>query len=588
VRHWDEGSPYANTRPEVRYLGDEACAACHAQIAQTYSRHPMGRSLSPVATAGPKAGDDERGQPLFTAGGLEYSIERRDGRLFHQETRSDSAGRLVARNEAEVEFVIGSGSQGVGYLIEREGYLFQSPISWYVERRRWDLSPGYEKQNPHFDRPVVSTCLYCHANRVKPVAGRLNRYEKPIFRGQAIGCERCHGPGELHAGRPELVDGRDITIVNPANLDPPLREAVCEQCHLMGQRRVVKLDRQDDDFRPGLPFQRFWTVLEPSSGPAADRFVGQVEQMHESRCFRASEGRLGCISCHDPHRQPEPEQRVSYYRARCLACHANSGCRLAETIRLARSPGDDCASCHMPRSESADIRHAANTNHRIPRGAGDAEPLPSVTVPAPSDEEPLVPFHRAPKEESERAAIERDLGIALSRSGAKGATAALPRLDASLAARPDDAAAWEAKGYALAQLGRPEEGLAALRMALAGGREQESAVTAAAELAAKAGRHDDAIAYWRRAVAIDPWRSDYRAELASLLFQNRDWRAAASACREALRLNPLDISARKLLVRSFLRLGDSAAARRELQDLIDLNPPDRDELMRWLVPLRTP
>ena len=63
-------------------------------------------------------------------------------------------------------------------------------------------------------------------------------------------------------------------------------------------------------------------------GTAEDRFVGQVEQMHESRCFRASAGRLSCISCHDPHQRPEPEKQAAYYQERCLECHADRGCSL--------------------------------------------------------------------------------------------------------------------------------------------------------------------------------------------------------------------------------------------------------------------
>ena len=108
----DTASPYANTRLKVRYVGDSACTQCHGKIAETYRRHPMGRSLSPIAgaTAG---GDEEDSRPLFEAQGLEYSIEHRDGRVLHQETRRDSAGQIVARNEAEVQFVLGSGRQGV-------------------------------------------------------------------------------------------------------------------------------------------------------------------------------------------------------------------------------------------------------------------------------------------------------------------------------------------------------------------------------------------------------------------------------------------------------------------------------------------
>jgi Flp pilus assembly protein TadD len=545
----------------------------------------MGRSLSPVTSSLAKAGDQASAKPLIHADGLDYSIERRDGRIFHQETRRDSTGRLVARAEAEVSFVVGSGRQGLGYLIERDGFLFQSPISWYVRSQRYDLAPGYEKQNTHFDRPIVSTCLYCHANRVEPVAGAVNRYERPIFRGHAIGCERCHGPGELHVRRPTMVDGRDITIVNPGELEPSLREAVCEQCHLMGRRRVVKLDRRDDDYRPGLPFYRFWTVFEPPAGPPADKFVGQVEQMHESHCFQSSEGRLGCISCHDPHRLTSPDERVAFFRGRCMECHGAGSCRLPEAVRVNRRGADDCAGCHMPRLRTSDVVHAATTNHRIPR-VPDAEGPSPASAPLGRTAGPLLaPFHGEQMDELARTETQRDLALALAQAGPEGAAAALPLFEACLAARPDDVAAWEAKGRVLGQLGRPQEGLAAVRIALNRAPHRESAVVAAAELAAKARQHQDAIAYWRRAIAANSWRSDYRAELAAQCFQARDWRGAADACRDALRLNPTDITVRTLLVRSLLRLRENDAARREIQDLLDFDPPNREELLRWLAPI---
>ncbi|MGP0068921.1 MAG: multiheme c-type cytochrome, partial [Isosphaeraceae bacterium] len=485
----DATSPYANTRPEVGYVGDAACIRCHAEIAETYRQHPMGRSLSSIDEAPATVDDVADGRVLFEADGLEYAIERRDGRVFHQETRRDSSGRVIARNEAQVRFVLGSGNQGASFLIDRDGFLFQSPIGWYSRERRWDLSPGYRKNNPHFDRPVLSTCLYCHANRVEPVKGTMSRYRPPIFRGQAIGCERCHGPGELHLKHPGLVDGRDTTIVNPAALEPSRRDAVCEQCHLMGQQRVVKLDRQDDDFRPGLPFSSVWSVFERTSGADADRFVGQVEQMHESRCFRDSRGRLGCISCHDPHRRPSAEERVGYFRERCLECHADRGCRLPEATRREQGRGDDCTTCHMPRLKTSDIAHVAATNHRIPRQAGEENHPSTGTA-----EGPLVLFHRDFTDSRQRAEAGRDLGVALSKLGRGSGALALPLLDAAVRWRPDDLDAWQARGTVLGQVGRFEDGLSAFRTALAQDPDRESARVGAADIAARAGRREDAIA----------------------------------------------------------------------------------------------
>src|SRR5689334_2852470 len=51
----------ANPRPGVKPVRDAACARCHAEIAQSYRRHPMGRSLAPIASAPATGADDGSG-----------------------------------------------------------------------------------------------------------------------------------------------------------------------------------------------------------------------------------------------------------------------------------------------------------------------------------------------------------------------------------------------------------------------------------------------------------------------------------------------------------------------------------------------
>ena len=557
------GSPYQNTRPGVKYVGDAACLGCHANKSESYRLHPMGRSLYPItpesAVAVGVAGS--RGEILFEAGGLQYSIENRNGHVIHVETRRSASGQLVAQKEAEVQYVLGSGRQAVAYLVERDGFLFQSPINWYP-RTRWDLAPGYEVQNLHFTRVVAEECLLCHANQVSPVPGTMNRYQKPIFQGYAVGCERCHGPGELHVRRPAEASGQDMTIVNPDSLEHSLRDAVCEQCHLSGRQRVVRLDRRNDDYRPGLPFHEFWTVLAEAGGAADQRFVGQVEQMHESRCFLASKGALGCTSCHDPHRLPEPAEQVAYYRRRCLECHADHGCSLATAVRLQRSRDDDCVSCHMPSAHSIDVVHVATTDHRILRHASQPDRSPAAGPQPNGGQGSMVVFHRNLMDEHERALAQRDVGVglALCHEQPDSAAAALPLLEAALLRRPDDVTAWESKGIVLGRLGRREEALAAFRTALAQEPNRESTLMHAAFQATFARRRDDAIAYWRRVIAINPWRELYHAELAMLLSQVRDWRGATDESRAAIRLNPARVQTRQLLVRCELQLKNPEAA----------------------------
>ena len=575
------GSPYLNTQPGVKHVGDSACLRCHAEIAETYRRHPMGRSLSPIEAAPAVGSGPGSAPPHFVAQGLDYSVEQEGTRLIHRETRRDASGRIIAQSQAAVRYVLGSGKQAIAFLVDRDGFLFESPMTWYIRERRWGLSPGFEERNRHFNRPILADCLFCHANRVERVPGTVNRYREPIFHGHAIGCERCHGPGELHIRRPTLADGVDLTIVNPAKLEPSLRDAVCEQCHLIGRRRTVHADLRSEDYRPGLPFYRFWSVFVTPPSAGKNRFGGQVQQMHESRCFQASQGRLGCISCHDPHDQPASNEKAAYFRDRCLECHADRGCALPAKVRLERDRGDDCTGCHMPQSDTSNNSHLATTNHRIRRNVTGTSESPPHDRLLESQLRSLVNFHADLLDDRGRADSERDRGVALALDGREGALIALPLLDTALASMPNDTPAWESKAEALGTLGRAEEGLHAYRVALSKDPTRETALAGAAHLASRAGLRKDAIDYWRQAIAINPWRSDYHAELAHLEMLTGDWRAATKSCQESLRLNPTSIDVRKWLVQCYLKRGDLDAARREFQTLMGFDPPDREPLLRW-------
>jgi hypothetical protein len=129
-------SPWLNTRPGVKYVGDAACARCHVDIAETFRRHSMGRSLFPIASAPAVGVDRPTGTATFNAGRPVFTIERRDGREIHRETVRDG-GQVLAQVEAEVAYAVRSGARSISYLIERDGRLFMSPITWYTQKQQW-------------------------------------------------------------------------------------------------------------------------------------------------------------------------------------------------------------------------------------------------------------------------------------------------------------------------------------------------------------------------------------------------------------------------------------------------------------------
>jgi hypothetical protein len=589
-------SPFRNVGPRVGYVGyvgDAACARCHTDVADSYRTHPMGRSVAPAAAALDAGPLTVPGDATFDATGYHYTVERRGDQLIHREQKlKGDGGEPVASVEAVVACVLGSGERGYSFLVERDGFVAQSPVAWYAQERRYDVAPGYHERNFHFERVINPACLSCHADRATPAGGAHNRYSTPLDL-RPIGCERCHGPGSLHVDQPSVSSGGrglDPTIVNPRHLAPALRDAVCEQCHLQGADRFLRSGRKEGEFRPGLPLDEFVAVFVEAGPTGRTRAVGQVEQMHASRCYAATAGALGCTSCHDPHHRPGLTERVEHYRASCLACHKSSACRIPQPDRRARQADDSCIACHMPRRGTKDVAHTAMTDHRIPRSAtaaADGDFLPGRSA----GTDPVTRFWPVRTGGPSGAEADRDLGIALFHAARErwrqgGATDLAARasvlLSAALAERPDDVPALEAKAHLLWMRGHTAEARDAFRAGLEIESDNEWLLEGAAALAGATGQRDEAVALLGRAVAVNPYCADYPRRLADLQAESGQWPESARAARSALGLDISLVDAWISLVVSQARLGDLDAARDSLRRLRAFDPAAADTLHRAL------
>ena len=321
-----------------------------------------------------------------------YSVYARNGKMYHEQSQRDANGQLVFSETHEIAYIVGAGEVGKSYLVANGDAFFVSPISFYTRINGWELSPGYEASSfRDFTRPALELCVDCHAGQPRFVADRPNHFQQPPFRFLSIGCERCHGPGAIHVI--ERKEGAppegpiDHSIVNPATMPTEMRDDVCAQCHFLGDARVLRPGKNSLDFRPGTPLDKVVAIFSVSAKVKGDRFTAldQFEQLRLSRCAIASKGRLGCITCHDPHVELSGVEAAQDFRQRCLTCHKVESCRAPLASRQSTSPPDNCVTCHMPKQQLQNISHASATDHRILRDPSENLQARDQVLPAPSD-----------------------------------------------------------------------------------------------------------------------------------------------------------------------------------------------------------
>ena len=364
----------AHRKPPT-YVGSEICGQCHNGIAETYSKTDMGRSVYAVNSAS-LDGISTAASVFDQRSNRHFEVFSKDGALFQSEYETAADGKEVFRDTRKIDWLMGAGANGIAGIVQRDGYLFEAPLSYYANIHGWALSPGYQLADYGFTRPLLPECIVCHSGRPQPAAEGNGRFREPPFRELAIGCENCHGPGSAHVENPTRS-----TIVNPARLAHRLADDVCMPCHQTGDARVFHNGKEAGDFRPGTPLDdtlRIFLVPFTGQSPPQDDLLEHYLSMRLSKCYRASGGKISCITCHDPHVQPAQSKAPEYFHAKCMLCHTEKSCTVPLETRRSQNPPDNCIACHMPKRDVKVISHSVLTNHRIV--ARPQEPFPDEAL----------------------------------------------------------------------------------------------------------------------------------------------------------------------------------------------------------------
>jgi hypothetical protein len=366
----EEKNPFQNAVPgKATYVGMETCRSCHSTIYDTYIQTGMGQSWG-LANKAKSAADYSPPKALVYDSVKDFYYKPYwDGdSLSILEFRLNGKDTVHRRTE-KVSYIVGSGQHTNSHLIDINGYLHQAPITFYTQKGKWDLAPGFEKgMNSRFDRKIELECISCHNGYPDFVEGSLNKY-KTVKLG--IDCERCHGPGSLHVADKQsghIVDTAkqtDYTIVNPRKLSTEQQNNLCQRCHLQG---IAVLNDQKTffDFLPSDDLHKTVNVFMPTySGEEKNMIMAShVERMKMSNCY-VNSGKMSCINCHNPHVSVKVTPQSQYLNA-CKSCHGSKD-PCSEKLVVRNLKKDNCIECHMPKNGSIDIPHVAVTDHYIRR-----------------------------------------------------------------------------------------------------------------------------------------------------------------------------------------------------------------------------
>jgi len=367
-------SQYLGLKSDAKYVGMQTCRQCHQSIYDSFIRTGMGQSI--------KLASKDKSVGVFTNSYVEdtftkyhYQMSWKGDSLQIEESSKDGLHKLVR----QVSFIIGSGQHTNSHLWMHNGYLFQAPMTYYTQKKKWDLPPGFENgHNSRFDRKIGLECMACHNAYPQFQIGSENKY---VSVPQGIDCERCHGPGSYHVNirsQSAPVDTAkeiDYTIVNPAKLEVERQFDICQRCHLQGNT-VLKPGKSFYDFKPGDTLSKYMTVFVPRY-ENDDNFImaSHAERLKMSKCFVASlpkknspkslrpyQSSLTCVTCHNPHKSVR-ETNIQIFNDACLKCHNNA--TEVKTIHKDINNFTNCVNCHMPSSGSIDIPHVSVHDHFI-------------------------------------------------------------------------------------------------------------------------------------------------------------------------------------------------------------------------------
>jgi len=333
------------------FVGSESCRDCHEEFYELWAPSHHGLAMQPYTA--------ELGQSAFTPQDEALAI----GQFRYRADLSSEPGVIVESGPEgdrryPIEYVMGG--KNVYYFLTPylRGRLQTMPLAYDLNTKSWfDTAasgvrhfPDLEDAPLHWtDRPYTfnTSCYGCHVSQLTINYNLDEDSYDTSWSEPGINCETCHGPAGEHVRfcrESEEACTEDVRLIKTSVFDVPQTNTMCAPCH-------AKMVAISDDFRPGDRYFDHYDLvtLEHRDFYPDGRDLGENYTMTTwsmSPCVKS--GKLDCVDCHTSSGR---YRFVEDTNQACMPCHADKvGAATAHTNHPAGSSGNECVSCHMPKT----------------------------------------------------------------------------------------------------------------------------------------------------------------------------------------------------------------------------------------------
>ncbi len=379
----------AGQRASPTYVGNTACASCHARQDEAWRGSHHDRAMEEANDTSVLGSFAET---RFTHAGVTSRFFKRDGRHF---VHTDGPDGKLANFEIKYAFGWYPLQQ---YLIELPGGRLQAlGIAWdarsnaqggqrwfhlYPDRR---LKAGDPLHWTGIDQNWNYQCADCHSTNLRKNYDAATRTFKSTWSQIDVGCEACHGPGSGHVGwaggsaeqrRADATRGLTIRLDERSGVNWTVTAATgnatrskprlssnevdtCARCH-------ARRGQFSDAWHPGEPLGDAFRISTLAAGLYyADG--QQREEVHDHGSFLQSKMHAHGVTCSDCH-EPHSQKLRAPGNAVCATCHAPAVFDAASHHHHKSGSADAaCVSCHMPTTTYMIVDPRHDHSIRIPR-----------------------------------------------------------------------------------------------------------------------------------------------------------------------------------------------------------------------------